>query len=68
MRFEEPEPIPGRVFDLNVFRLGGPGSRRVAVLFTDITARKSRESNQRFLVELSEDLSRLSMRTKSSKR
>ncbi|HEX8851046.1 MAG TPA: CheR family methyltransferase [Gemmatimonadaceae bacterium] len=43
-RAEEPEPVLGRTFDLNIFRLGGPGSRRVAVLFTNITERKRAEA------------------------
>jgi two-component system CheB/CheR fusion protein len=43
VRFEETEPTLGRVFDLDVFRLGGEGSRRVAVLFTDVTERKHAE-------------------------
>lgn len=43
LRFEEGEPVLGRVFDLYCFRLDGEGSRRVAVLFTDITARKQSE-------------------------
>ena len=43
VRTEEAEPILGRIFDLNIFRVGGPGSRRVAVLFTDITERKRGE-------------------------
>ena len=33
----------GRWFDLYAFRVGGPGSRKVAVLFTNITARKQAE-------------------------
>ncbi|TNC72604.1 sensor histidine kinase [Rubellimicrobium roseum] len=44
LRFQEPELVLGRVFDLNVFRLGGPGSRQVAVLFSDITARRRSEA------------------------
>jgi len=32
--------IDNRWFDLYAFRAGGPGSRKVAVLFTDITERK----------------------------
>jgi PAS domain S-box-containing protein len=44
IRFEEGEATLGRVFDLYVFRLGGDGSRRVAVLFTDITNRKQAEA------------------------
>ena len=44
VRFEEAELLLGRVFDVNAFRLGDPGSYRVAVLFTDITARKHAEA------------------------
>lgn len=43
VRTEEAEPRLERIFDLNIFRVGGPGSRRVAVLFTDITERKQAE-------------------------
>jgi PAS domain S-box-containing protein len=43
VRWEETELTLGRTFDLNVFRLGGPGSRRVAVLFTNITRRRHAE-------------------------
>ena len=63
IRVEEAEDTLGRVFDLNIFRLGGAGSRRVAVLFTDITARKQAEANlraseekQRYLVRLGDAL------------
>ncbi len=58
-RFEENETTLGRVFDLYVFRLGEAGSRRVAVLFTDITDRKHREANLTFLADLMNDLSSL---------
>lgn len=44
LRVEESELTLGRLFDLNIFRLGGEGSRRVAVLFTDITARRQTEA------------------------
>lgn len=44
LRVEEPENTLGRVFDLNIFRLGDPADRRVAVLFYDITARKKAEA------------------------
>ncbi|WP_243369274.1 sensor histidine kinase [Microvirga solisilvae] len=43
IRIEETEWTLGRVFDLNIFRLGGPESQRVAVLFTNITQRKQAE-------------------------
>ncbi|GBF06049.1 hypothetical protein DAERI_070047 [Deinococcus aerius] len=60
LRVEESELTLGRTFDLNIFRLGGEGSRQVAVLFTDITGRKRREANQALLIEISKDLSQLS--------
>ncbi|WP_445253227.1 ATP-binding protein [Nostoc sp. 106C] len=59
IRFEEGEATLGRVFDLYVFRLGGEGSRRVAVLFTDITDRKRREANLTFLADLMNDFAPL---------
>ena len=59
IRAEETELALGRVFDANIFRLGGAGSRRVALLFTDITERKRveevmrrNEERQRYLVRL----------------
>ncbi|WP_445636335.1 histidine kinase [Nostoc sp. DSM 114161] len=52
IRFEEGEATLGRVFDLYVFRLGGEGSRRVAVLFTDITDRKRAEEQLRRAAEM----------------
>ena len=59
IRVQESELALGRVFDLNIFRLGGEGSRRIAVLFTDITERKRvekdmrrNEERQRYLVRL----------------
>lgn len=53
-RFEQQEETLEKIFDLYAFRLGGEGSRRVAVLFTDITERKERErrlANQREQIE-----------------
>jgi len=44
VRFEESEATLDRVFDLYAFRLAGEGSRRVAVLFTDVTERKRTEA------------------------
>ncbi|WP_013334228.1 ATP-binding protein [Gloeothece verrucosa] len=60
IRFEESEATLNRVFDLYVFRLGPDGSRRVAVLFTDISDHKRREANAAFLAEIAQDFSRLS--------
>jgi PAS domain S-box-containing protein len=43
-RFEHPaRPLGERWFDVYAFRLGGPGSTKVAILFNDITARKRAE-------------------------
>ena len=39
----EAKGLEDRWFDLYAFRLGGPDSRKVAVLFTNITARKQAE-------------------------
>ncbi len=44
VRLQESEATLGRTFDLYIFRLGGPGSRCVAVLFTDITERMRTEA------------------------
>lgn len=43
MRFENRGEGMGRWFDVYAFRLGGAGSRRVAVLFNDITERRTAE-------------------------
>jgi signal transduction histidine kinase len=45
-RLEMIENTLNRVFDLNIFRLGEPGDRRVAVLFTDITQRQRAEDDR----------------------
>lgn len=42
-RFEEGSVALGRWWDVHAFRIGAPELRRVAVLFNDITARKSAE-------------------------
>ncbi|MBA2276138.1 MAG: PAS domain S-box protein, partial [Chloroflexia bacterium] len=39
------QPMDHRWFDVYAFRLGGPDSRKVAILFTDISARKRAESD-----------------------
>ncbi len=64
IRFEEDSPtLDGRAFDLYAFRVGEPGERKVAVLFTDITERKRvetvlevSEERQAFLLKLSDAL------------
>jgi PAS domain S-box-containing protein len=43
IRFTEGSRAMGRWFDVYAFRLGGNGSRKVALLFTDITGRKQSE-------------------------
>jgi PAS domain S-box-containing protein len=59
MRFEHPAAQLNRFYDGYAFRVGEPESRRVAILFNDITARKREEANFNFLAEVSEDLVRL---------
>lgn len=43
IRFSHEMKALGRWFDVYAFRLGGPGSRHVAVLFSNITKRKQAE-------------------------
>jgi PAS domain S-box-containing protein len=51
-RFEAHSPIMGRWFDAFAFRIGAPEERRVALLFTDITAQKqAHEERDRLLAE-----------------
>ena len=53
----EAKALDGRWFDVNAFRLGGEGSRLVAVLFSDITERKRIERTQQdFVAMASHDL------------
>ena len=44
VRFECTYMIPGRVFDLNAFRIDGLAPGKVAVVFSDITQRRQSES------------------------
>ena len=59
IRFEKKTKTLGqRWFDLYAFRVGGPDSRKVAVLFSNITARKNTEqvlSEKARLLDLSHD-------------
>jgi PAS domain S-box-containing protein len=53
VRLERPWEVSGRWFDVNALRVGGPESRRVAIVFNDITERKLaeqqiRDANYRF--------------------
>jgi len=59
VRFENEAPAMGRWFDVYATRLGGPASRRVALLFSDITARKQSEE---ILLKLAKDLAEADQR------
>ena len=43
LRFERSNLIPGHVHELNAFRIGGPESVKVAIIFSDITQRRMSE-------------------------
>ena len=47
IRVQDTELALGRVFDVNIFRLGGAGSRHVALLFRNITEQKQAERDMR---------------------
>ncbi|WP_243451162.1 ATP-binding protein [Sphingosinicella sp. CPCC 101087] len=49
IRFENSAKALGRWYDVHAFRLGDPADRRVAVLFTDISARRAMEEELREL-------------------
>ncbi len=53
-RFVNEAKAMGRWYDVYAYRLGGPDSRRVGILFTDITDRKRVEDNLR---QMAADLS-----------
>ena len=59
IRFEEFVSGLGRWFDIYLSRDGGSDSRRVISVATNITERKRREANLRFLAEMSMDFSPL---------
>ena len=60
LRFtNEAKPMDGRWFDVYAFRLDGPPSSKVALLFSDITERKRRERNLGFLADLQKVLTPL---------
>jgi PAS domain S-box-containing protein len=58
IRFANEYKTLHRWFDVYVFRVGSPESRRVAVLFTDITARRLAEEERERLVEQLQDADR----------
>ena len=58
VRFENAAPAMGRWFDVYATRLGGPDSHRVALLFSDITARKQSEETLRKLARDLEEADR----------
>ena len=52
MRVEQGSDAMGRWFDVHAFRLGDPAARRVAVLFTDVSAaRHAARERERLLAE-----------------
>ena len=59
IRFEEFVSGLGRWFDMCFVRDGGSDSRRVISVFNNITERKQREANLRFLAEVSADFAPL---------
>ncbi|CAN7145246.1 PAS domain-containing protein [Massilia sp. LjRoot122] len=59
VRFESEAPAMERWFDVYATRLGGAGSKRVALLFSDITDRKRSEDT---LVKLASDLAEADQR------
>lgn len=56
MNFEHRHPALDAWYEVNAFRLGPPGDHRVAVLFRDITQRRSGEIRDRFRLALDEAL------------
>ncbi|MFD1874792.1 PAS domain S-box protein [Hymenobacter bucti] len=59
-RLEQYVPPVGRWFDVHTFRVGGPGSREVGVLFHDVTARKQAAATDAFRLRLADALGPLS--------
>jgi PAS domain S-box-containing protein len=59
IRLEEYAEGLNRWLDVYFSRVGGEGSRQIAVVFNNITDRKRREANLAFLAQIAEDSSRL---------
>lgn len=52
VRFEhQAKPLDQRWYDVHAFRIGAPGAHQVAILFNDITGRRSAEQQQKMLHE-----------------
>lgn len=58
-RFIDGSAAMGRWFDVYAFRVGDSGSRKVALVFRDISAQKRRERNLEFLDDLARVFPRL---------
>ena len=50
-RFTVPATALGRIYDVSAFRVGGSGSRQVAILFDDISQRRQLEEEKDLLLE-----------------
>ena len=60
VRFQNGSEAMGRWFDVYAFRIGAPEERRVAILFTDVTAAHAAErERERLLAELGAERERL---------
>ncbi len=60
LRFEQSSVPMNRWFNVYAFRLGDQRSRQVAIMFSDVSARKLNELRAEFLLQLSRDLGPLS--------
>ena len=59
IRLEHYVPQVGRWIDAHIFRVGGPETQQVGVLFTDITARKQTAAADAFRLQLADALAPL---------
>jgi PAS domain S-box-containing protein len=59
VRFEADVPSMNRIFDIYAYPSTASGENVVAVLFTDISDRQRRESNQTLLAEITNELAKL---------
>lgn len=55
-RFEQSDPDERAWFEVNAFRFGDAQQRKIAIVFRDITERRSREMRDRYLLRLSDAL------------